>query len=205
MVNEERDLGIVLSSNLKFSGQAAFASSKASSVLGMLKNTFASRDVELWTSLYKTYVRPHLEFAVSAWNPYLKKDKLALEKVQRRATRMPTSIKDFDYETRKDVMGLTSLETRRLRGDLIQFFKITKGLDYINWHSHLTWSEPRAERRAQLRREITTTSNRHNFLTNRIANVWNSLPNDTVNSSSVNEFKSKIDPWLLEITERAAL
>ena len=71
----------------------------------MLKNTFASRDVELWTSLYKTY---HLEFAVSAWNPYLKKDKLALEKVQRRATRMPTSIKDFDYETRKDVMGLTS-------------------------------------------------------------------------------------------------
>ena len=68
-------------------------------MLGMLKNT--SRDVELWTSMYKTYVHPHLEFAVSAWNPHLKRDKLVLEKVQRSATRMPVSIRDLDYESRR--------------------------------------------------------------------------------------------------------
>ena len=57
--------------------------------------------------------------------------KFKRRKVQKRATKMPASIKDFEYETRKDVMGLTSLETRRLRGNLIQFFKIVKGLDHI--------------------------------------------------------------------------
>ena len=94
--NEERDLGIILSSNFKFSGQAAFASSKANSILGMLKNAFSSRDIVLWTSLYTTYVRPYLEFAAPAWNPRLKRDKSILEKVQRRATRILPNLREHD-------------------------------------------------------------------------------------------------------------
>ena len=94
------------------------------------------------------------------------------KKVHRRVTRMPASLKDLDYETRKDVMGLTSLETRRLRRDLIQFFKIVKWLDYINWHSNLIWSEPRADERVQLKREINTTSTRHN---KKIISTWSFL------------------------------
>ena len=151
------------------------AASKANSVLGMLRNAFTSRDTELWTSLYKTYVRPHLEFAAPAWNPYLKRDKQVIEKVQRRVTRIPAHIRELDYSARREAMGLTSLETRRLRGDLIQFFKIVNELDKINWYSTLIWSEPRANKRSQLRREINSTSPRHNFLTNKIANVLEQL------------------------------
>jgi len=52
-----------------------------------------------------------------------------LEGVQRRATKLITSIKNKTYEDRLRLVNLTTLETRRLRGDLIEVFKILKGFD----------------------------------------------------------------------------
>ena len=63
-----------MSSDLKNGGQAEHAAKKANSMLGMLKRTFRFRGVDMWRRLYTTYIRPHLEFAASAWSPYLKKD-----------------------------------------------------------------------------------------------------------------------------------
>ena len=200
----ERDLGIVFSPDLKFSSQAAHAASKANSVLGMLKNTFVSRDPIIWATLYRTYVRPHLEFAISVWNPFLKRDKKVLEKVQRRATRLPKPLRGLSYETRLDNMGLTTLEMRRTRGYLIQIFKILRGLDIAHLHSGISWSEPRAGKRPQIRREITSKNVRHNFFVNRIANTWNQLPDNVVESNSVNEFKSRVDHWFKSRAEMAA-
>ena len=85
----ERDLGVILSTNLKSTTQTNRAASKANSMLGLLKRTFNCRDPNLWKKLYTTYIRPQLEFAVAAWNPSLKKDITTLEKVQRRATKVP--------------------------------------------------------------------------------------------------------------------
>ena len=85
-------------------------------MLGMLKRTFATRNKDIWKKLYTTYVRPHLEFAVSAWNPYLKKDIETLEKVQRRATRISPAIKNLTYENRLEALKLTTLKKRRIRG-----------------------------------------------------------------------------------------
>ena len=96
----ERDLGIQVSSNLKYSEQISKATSKANSVLSMMKRTFITRNKEIWKKQYITYVRPHLEFAISAWNPYLKKDIALLEKVQHRATKISPSIKNLSYEKR---------------------------------------------------------------------------------------------------------
>ena len=50
------------------------AVSKANSMLGMLKRTFTYFDDEIYLILYKTFIRPHLEFAISVWSPYLKSD-----------------------------------------------------------------------------------------------------------------------------------
>jgi len=44
--------------------------------------------VGLMLSLYKTLVRPHVEYFIGAWNPHCKKDKELIEKVQRRFTKM---------------------------------------------------------------------------------------------------------------------
>ena len=72
----------------------------------MMKRTFVSRNQEIWKKFYITYVRPHMQFAMSAWNPYLKKDISLLEKVQRRATRISPSIKNLSYEMRLEFLNL---------------------------------------------------------------------------------------------------
>ena len=74
--------------------------------------------------LYKTLVRPHLEYCVQAWSPHLKKDIEILESVQRRATRMVNKCRGLSYEERLKVCGLTTLERRREQRDLIETYKL---------------------------------------------------------------------------------
>ena len=87
-VKEERDLGVQFTSDLKPSAQCQQAYSKASRTLSRTIS-YKSRDVML--RLYKSPVRPHLEFAVSAWSPYYSKDKQLLERVQHRFTSVMNS------------------------------------------------------------------------------------------------------------------
>ena len=79
---------------------------------------------ELIIPLYKTIVRPHLEYGIQARRPYHKKDIDMLERVQRRATKMIQKLRNISYEMRLKECDLTTLETRRLRGDQIELLKI---------------------------------------------------------------------------------
>ena len=190
----ERDLGVLLSSDLKPSAQCNKVASKANSLLGLFKNSFVTRDAKTWSMIYKTYIRPQIEFANSAWFPYRSKDIEILEKVQRRATRIVQNLKGRPYLERYKCLGLTSLVERRARGDMIQRFKITKELDEISWYVTPAVSNPRGGHRGHMRREIVRACDqRHYFFNNRIANLWNSLPDEVVNSTSVNSFKKKLD------------
>ena len=82
--------------------------------------------------LYKAIVRPHLEYCIQAWNPHLRKDVDMLEKTQRRATKLIPELRDLTYEERLKECGLTTLETRRLRGGQIEVFKILNGYENID-------------------------------------------------------------------------
>ena len=66
--------------------------------------------------VYPSLVCIHMEFAVQAWSPQLKKDIAILEKVQRRATKLVPEIRDLSYSQRLKELGLTTLEERRKRG-----------------------------------------------------------------------------------------
>jgi len=83
--------------------------------LGMIKRTFTVRDKNIVLQLYKSLVRPHLEYSVKPERPHFHKNIDLLEGVQRRATKLITSIKDKTYEDRLRLVNLTTLETRRLR------------------------------------------------------------------------------------------
>lgn len=190
----ERDLGIIVTSNLKSSSQANKAASKANSMIGLMKRTFISRDLHIWTRIYKTYIRPHLEFSISAWNPSLQKDITILEQVQRRVTKIPHNTRHLNYEDRCKKFHITSLSDRRLRGDLIQQYKITNEIDKINWYSPPTILPPRGGHRGYHTREVVRNcGERHNFFTNRIVSAWNSLPDSVVQAESVNSFKNRLD------------
>ena len=71
-------------------------------------------------------MRPHLEYAAPVWNPYLKKDIDKLEDIQQKATRLVPELRKKEYEERLSKLRLTTLETRRKRGVLIEFYTIFK-------------------------------------------------------------------------------
>jgi len=79
-------------------------------------------------SLYKTLVRPHVEYCVSAWNPHYVKDKKLIPKIQRRFTKMINNMEEKTYEERLQCLKLWTLEDRRNRQDLIEVLKICNGL-----------------------------------------------------------------------------
>jgi hypothetical protein len=82
--------------------------------------------------LYKSLVRPKLEYAVQAWRQHLQKDTILLQKVYRRATKLIVSLRDKLYDERVKKLKLTTLEKRRTSGDLIEAFQILKGFDKID-------------------------------------------------------------------------
>ena len=85
--------------------------------------------------LYKAIVRPHLEYCIHACRPYLRKDVDMLEEIQRRATKLIPGLRDLRYVERLKECGLTTLETRRLRGGgQIEVFKILNGYENIDYN-----------------------------------------------------------------------
>ena len=192
----ERDLGVTWTNNLSWSEQCNKAAAKANCVMGMLKHAFVSRDSKIWRKLYMTYIRPQLEFCVSVWSPFLKAEVSTLEKVQRRATKIPHRLKNMSYSERCSKWSLTSLYERRARGDLINFFKFRQGFDLINWHHPPLMRNERAGRRQQFCRELVKNSLiRHNFFLNRVANAWNCLPDEIANAKTIVDFKVKLDNY----------
>jgi hypothetical protein len=111
----ERDIGVTVYNSLKSSTQA---SRTASAVLGQRSRAFHFRDRFTFVNLYKQYVRPHLEFAVQAWNPWTQQVKDELEKVQKKAVGMVSGMKGTTYEERLAELDLNTLEERRHQADI---------------------------------------------------------------------------------------
>jgi len=145
--------------------------------------------------LYKSLVRPKLELVLhSGLETVPKKDINVLERVQlRRATRMITGYSKLNYEERLASLGPTTLETRRLRGDLIEAFKISKGYD--------TGSEIFFSKNVSNLRGHSMKVTKKNFkldvrkfsFSNRVINEWNGLSEEIIQSKSLAGFKKRID------------
>ena len=96
-----------------------------------IRRTISNKETDTVITIYKATVRPHLEYCIQAWAPYLKKDVNALAQVQHRANKMITSLRKLPYEQRLKECKLTTLEERRKRGDLLETHKLMHGLESI--------------------------------------------------------------------------
>ena len=73
---------------MKVSEQCGIAAAKGNQIIGLIRRHVLHKEKEIIITLYKTIVRPHLEYCIQAWRPYRKKHIDMLERVQRRATQM---------------------------------------------------------------------------------------------------------------------
>ena len=169
------------------------------SFLGLIRRTIMYKEKQLTVPLYKAIVRPHLEYCIQAWRPYRKKDIDKLERIQQRATKIIPELRVLSYESRLLQCGLTILETRRLRGDQIEVFKIVNGYEDVGRNMFFKLKEgsrTRGHKTALVKEQCRLDMRKYSF-SQRVINEWNKLPNDCVNASSVNMFKNRIDRYLI--------
>ena len=115
-------------------------------------------------------------------------------------------VKNLSYEHRfKNKLGLTTLEMRRKKGDLIEFYKIATCMSPVKWHNPKKCCRSMGNKgpagciriyHLRLKKQLKKFKQRENFLTNRVANQWRKLPAYIINSKSKNAFEKRIDKYL---------
>ena len=191
---------ISMNANMEVSEQCRIAASKCNQVLGMIRRNITYKENILIVPLYKAIVRPHLEYCIQAWSPYLRKDIDMLEKTQMRATKLIPGLRNLRYEERLKECGLKTLETRRLRGGQIEVFNILNGYENIDYNIFFEIKESKITRghNFTLVKKQSRLDVRKFLFSQRTINVWNELSTDCVHASSVNMFKNRIDKYLVK-------
>src|SRR5215813_11252394 len=187
------DLGITICNDFKFSSHCSAMVKKANRMLGFIKSSISSRNKNVILPLYKSLVRPHLEYAVQFWSPHYRNDINCIEKVQRRATKMIESMKDKTYGERLSCLNMYSLEKRRRRGDLIETFKIIRGFDKVRKLWDFNLNDRTRGHGLKLLKVRSRLLLRQSFFTQRVVNDWNSLNGKVSTIETIGGFKRFID------------
>jgi hypothetical protein len=191
----ERDIGVVISSDLKQADQCRKAAQTAGAVLGQIHRAFHYRDRHTYINLYKQYVRPHLEFSSPAWSPWNRGDINCLEKVQERAVKAVSGLRGRTYSERLRELGLQSLEDRRREADMLQVFKMISDDDSAYCEKWFTKMENGRETRRSAGITLLPPRAGHNyrrgFFSCRAPDHWNSLPRQVKEAGSAGQFKNR--------------
>jgi len=196
-VSDQRDLGVIITDDLKWGRQCDEAFKRASRTIGFVNRNFHCRNKEIIIPIYKAMIRPLVEFAVQFWSPHLRKDIDKLERIQRRITKMIPELRNKSYPERLKELNLITLEKRRLRGQLIETFKYLKGFNNVQPEGLFD-----RDHNIQLRNngqklvvKRFNTSVAQNFFPIEITQTWNRLPSNVVQSETVNMFKNRLDAF----------
>ena len=193
----EKDLGVFFENNLSFQHHISVQTKKATKILGIIRRSFGNITPYNFKKLFTSLVRPHLEYGSSIWHPHLKRDIATIEKIQRKGTKFIPSLRHLSYQDRLRKLKLPSLTYRRLRGDLIEAFKIFH--HYTIDPSEILILHTQSSTRGhqlKLKKERNRTAIRNRTFSQRIVNNWNALPQSTISAPSVNSFKNRLDKQL---------
>ena len=188
-----KDLGVHVSDNLTSDAHITEIVGKASRVVFTIKRTMGYLTEKVGKYLFTGLVRPILEYAAPAWNPYKIKDVDYIEKVQRRFTKMIPSLRNLPYTERLKRLNLFSLRHRRRRGDLIQLFSlIRENSEMVNEYYFRSRHATRGHNLKLSHSRAKLDVRKYSFFVRVVAD-WNSLPSEVVNCANVNCFKRNLD------------
>ena len=201
-VETEKDLGVTVDSKLKFETHIDIKVSKANQMNGIIRHTFKYLTSDVFTLLYKSIVRPHVEYASLICAPTSKKYQDKIERVQRRATKMVMGISDLSYTERLEKLGLPTLYYRRIRTAMLLLYKYSNGLINLDLDTGCSICPSSDSLQPSLSQHTRGHSKkfqihhksgpRKNFFTSYALPIWNKLNPETVNSASINIFKNRI-------------
>ena len=199
IVTQEKDIGVIIDNKLSFENHIINKVNKANSIMGIIRRTFNYLDKNLFLILFKTLVRPHIEYANQIWAPYLQKHITTLENVQRRATKQVIGLKELTYEQRLRTLNLPTLAYRRLRGDMIETYKILTGKYDTNVCKELfqitgTQNITRGHSLKIYKKQCKTNLRKFSF-TFRTVDLWNSLPSYVVHAPNIITFENRLDKF----------
>ena len=200
-VHNFKDLGVTITKDLSWGNHIGITVNKANKVLGSIKRSVGTADTNVFSMLYKSLVRPILEYAVPVWCPYLVKDIHALENVQRRASRLALNQRkgQMSYEDRCKLLKWPTLSDRRTYLSLIECYKIVFGfyhLKFEDFYDFATTRSTRANHQYKLYvKPARLNCYKHSFFV-RTVKLWNELPGDIVEADSFKHFKSKLKMYL---------
>ena len=182
-----KDLGIIFEDMSKIINNA-------NSKLGIIKNNFHELTKDNFIILYIAFVRPILEYCCATWAPHFIKDHKEIEKVQKRATKLVKSISHLPYGERLKKLSLTTLYYRRQRADVLQVFRIIKGIDKLDIGIFLELNS-RSSRYNSLKliKPRALTSHKQFSFSHRVINNWNELPDSVVLADNLNMFKRNLE------------
>jgi ribonuclease P/MRP protein subunit RPP40 len=196
-VSEEKDLGVTFQEGLDFNQHIAQKVKKSNQMAGMLYRTFNHTHESMFVTLFKSMVRPHVEYCSTVWSPYKLKEIRLIEGVQRKATKMVKSIRHLSYPDRLRKLGLPTLEYRRCRADMIQVYKIFTNLDDADPSSFFNLQGAQTRGHAyKIRKVHSRTLKRSKSFSQPVITTWNALPEPVVTAPTLNQFKSRLnDHW----------
>ena len=204
-----RDLGIFIDRKLDWKVHIFNICKKSRRTSGWVLNTFFTREREPMFTIYKTLIRPILEYNCEIWNPYKITDIIQIEKIQRTFTYKITGVQDLNYWERLTNLKLLSLQRRREKIILTIIWKIKNNIlpNSINllFREHDRLRATRAILPPLPKTNSGLTTKYENSFAVRGARLWNSLPPPLTRITQMNVFKSALDKYLCEIPDNPPL
>ena len=178
-VQLQRDLGVLISNTLHPRNHIQQAIKTAYQRLGLIKRCFTSFTPSKTLTLYKSLIRPVLEYGSPTWAPWHQKDISSLDKVQRKCLKLSNTN-----------LSLPSLQSRRNYLDLCEVYRFTHGM--YKTEADTFFQRPEIQLRGhsyKLAKSHSRTDVRKHYFSNRVVNAWNDLPEAAVSAPTLDRFK----------------
>ena len=200
-VESECDLGLYTDAQFEWTENMKRAISKANRMTAWVSRNIIAKTKDVMLLVYKTLIRPHIEYCVQVWSPSHHHYGnwaiiLQLEQVQRKFTRLIDDVGMLPYGERLARLNLTTLAERRIRGDLIETYKIISGsVNYGQTMFKMSKSGYNLVSKAGVQ------SMKRIFFSERVIGFWNKLPVEVKLSKSAENFKVNLQNYKVKSSD----